>query len=88
MKTSIFLEVEVEIDFDPQKAERMTWHYPGCPAHIEINEIKLPTADEVVKQYEQEIHDACWDEVIEEEQEREIMRAEYRRDAMREDGWN
>lgn len=88
MKTYAYIEIEVEIDFDHQPEEKMTRHYPGCPAHIEINEIKLPTADEVVKQYEQEIHDACWDEVKEEEQERAIMRAEYRRDAMREDGWN
>ena len=32
-------DIEVVVDFDFIPAERMTRHYPGCDAHVEINEI-------------------------------------------------
>jgi len=63
METTIFIEIEVKIDFTPVKAERMTRYYPGFPAHLEINDITIPTTDEIMKEHEQAIHDACWDEI-------------------------
>lgn len=89
MKTIIHLELEIEVDYDVQKAERMTRHYPGCPAAIEINTlsldgIKLPINLEnvITSQFYDEIKEACWDEVREDAMERAVCEAEYRRDAM------
>ena len=70
MKAKIHLELEVEVEFDHQPAEQMTRHYPGCPADIEITKIEIlgcPVdvclGDSVMFSYEDEIEQACWDEV-------------------------
>ena len=76
METTIHLELEIKIDFDAYKTERMTRHYPGYPAHIEINKVILPTPDKVLKEFEDEIEEWCWDEVREDERERAISRME------------
>ncbi len=39
MKSKIYIEVPITIYFTPYKAEPMTWHYPGCPPYVEIDEI-------------------------------------------------
>jgi hypothetical protein len=94
MKTTISLEIECEVDFDYQPAERMTRHYPGCHEAVEINtlllnekEISMETFNIMMEMYQGEIEQACWDEVRDQEQEREIIKAEYRRYAKEEDGW-
>lgn len=33
-------EIEVEVNFDFQPAERRTWNYPGCDASLDICEIR------------------------------------------------
>ena len=89
MKAIIHLELELEIDFDVQKEERTTRHYPGCPAYVEPyqltyvglkEKIMLPDrlADEIINDNEENIEQACWDEIAEEQ----ATEAEYRRDAM------
>ena len=75
------LTITVKVQFYAKKAERMTRHYPGCPAHIEIEEIILPSPDEVAKEFEDEITEACWDEVRDNAQ----AEAEARFEAMREE---
>ena len=85
MKTTINLELEFEIDFDTQKEERMTRHYPGCPAAVEPYGMKVlgvPVGDKLFEaiydEHEHEIDDACWDGLREEAQ----AEAEHRRDSM------
>ncbi|GAG82373.1 unnamed protein product [marine sediment metagenome] len=39
------LEIEVKINYDVSPAERQTRHYPGSPAQIEVNDIRLAGAD-------------------------------------------
>lgn len=34
-------EVEFEVDYDFQPAERQTYNYPGCEADIQISSVKL-----------------------------------------------
>jgi len=77
----IELTIPVTIKFEAIKEERMTRHYPGCPAHIEINEVILPTVFTVAVEFEDEIEQACWDYVNECAAEDAMMQAEYRRDA-------
>ena len=92
MKAIIHLELEFEIDFDAIPAERMTRHYPGCPAHIELNGLEVITGkdskidvwdcgsklhDYLIKTYEDELMEACWEEVEENEMERAVAQAEH-----------
>lgn len=70
MKTKIHLELEIEVDFDAMPAERMTRHYPGSPAHLEINEMEIENckinqglSDAIMLKYESEIEEACWDDL-------------------------
>jgi hypothetical protein len=85
MKTTMHIELEFEVYFDPQQAERRTRHYPGCPAHVEPYNLKVlgvPVGDKlfdaILDEYEHEIHDACWDALKEEE----FAAADHRRDCM------
>jgi len=85
----IELTVPVTIKFEAIKAERMTRHYPGCPAHIEIDGMEFmgvpfgtALTDAIYDEFEDEINDECWDYINDNEMERQVMMAEYRRDAM------
>ena len=80
-ETEIELTVPITVKFYANKAERMTRHYPGCPANIEIEDVILPDVAWVVCTYEDEIKEACWDHINEYEAENAMMQAEYRRDA-------
>lgn len=89
MKTTIELEIEIEIDFDATKEERMTRHYPGSPACVEINsmligdkELSMESFNLIMAVHQDDIEQACWDEVAENAAERAMADAEYRRDAM------
>jgi len=98
MKATIALELEFEIDFDATPEEKMTRHYPGCPAQVEINgleligvkDIYLPSNvhdglfDTIMCMHEDDIEQACWEVVGEYQAERAMSDAECRRD-MRED---
>ena len=90
-ETETTLELEVQIKFSIAKEEKMTRHYPGCPAHIddmyftiEGEEISMELWNKICVKYGDELDEACWDHMQENEQERAIMQAEYRRDAMEE----
>jgi hypothetical protein len=85
MKTTISIELEFEVDFDIQKEEQMTLHYPGCPAYVEPYDMKVlgvPLEDAlfiaILDEYEDEIHDACWDALKEEA----VAEADHRRDVL------
>ena len=72
MKAYIDLELEFEVDFDYQKEEPTTRHYPGWPAAIEVNDLfidgkKLPVGifNAVMDQCQDTIEDACWEELDE-----------------------
>ena len=89
MKTTINLELEFEVDFDIQKEERMTRHYPGCPAAIEINDLKIGrravTQDifsRIMDQHQEEIEEACLEEAFEDHQAYLVEAADHRRDSM------
>lgn len=65
-----WIEIPIEIEFEFCPAERMTWDYPGCPEHIEIEGIycggkPLQIPDDILTQHEDEIEQACWDELEE-----------------------
>ena len=85
----IELTVPVTIKFEAIKAERMTRHYPGCPAHLEFNSMEfmgVPFStelfDAIYDEFEDEINDECMDYVYDSAMDDVVMRAEYRRDAM------
>lgn len=85
MKIKFPIEIELDIEFDAHKGEPMRWHYPGHPPEIEITDLKfngqlLPDdmAEEILKDHEDEIIQACWDEVKETEIDRAISRMEDR----------
>ena len=80
-RIEIDLTITVTVMFEAIKEERMTRHYPGCPAHIEINEVLIPDSDSIIAEFEDEIEQACWDYVNECAAEDAMMQAEYRRDA-------
>ena len=59
MKTTIWLEVEFEVDFDYQPFERATLEYPGCDEGIEINEVKPVDLDRDIAFNTNEIREHC-----------------------------
>jgi len=72
MEAIIHLELELTVEFDAQKEERATSHYPGCPAAVGIDDIKIlgkeisdSLYDEIIRLYEDEIEEACWEEIKE-----------------------
>ena len=88
MKTSIDLELEMEVDFDYQPAERMTHNDTGCPEDIEINAFKIygckineKLFDKIMEDHGQSIEQQCWDQVEDDETQRQVTKAEYRQDA-------
>ena len=76
----IELPIIVKVKFEAFKAEPRTRHYPGDPAHIELLDVTIPTTDEIVKEFEDEIEQECWDLLGEMAQEA----AERKYDEMRE----
>ena len=87
-ETETTLELEVQIKFSIAKEERMTRHYPGCPAHIddmmltiEGEEISMELWNKICVKYGDELDEACWDHANECAAENAMMQAEYRRDA-------
>ena len=90
----IELPITFRVKFEAFKSEPRTRHYPGDPAHIEINTIEMVGVDGIYLQsdtyglfgtiislHEDEILEACWDLVNENAAENAMMQAEYRRDA-------
>jgi len=89
MKTNLFLEIELEVDYDFCPAERMTRHYPGSPAQVEINTILIndielppPIFNTIMADFGDVIEEWCWDDVRNSEAERAICEAEHRREWM------
>jgi hypothetical protein len=65
-----WIEIPIKVNYTLEPAERMTQTYPGCKAHIEIDEVIAPDEDEIDKIIEKEldaIEMACWDDVKESE---------------------
>jgi hypothetical protein len=59
-----WIEIPIKVNYTLEPAERMTLTYPGCEAHMEIDEIRWPTVDEMNKIVEKEtdnINMACWE---------------------------
>jgi len=86
-EADVCIELEVKIKFNPYKAEPTTRHYPGHARYLEINEIRigditLPqrVLDEMMKQCEEKIEEACWETVAEEEASNAQEYADYQRD--------
>ncbi|MEA3436556.1 MAG: hypothetical protein U9R43_08820 [Thermodesulfobacteriota bacterium] len=85
MKTIVHLEMEIEVDFDAIPEEKMTRHCPGSPACIEVNDLIINNTlvsqelfNSIMALYEDEILEACFDEVKESEIERLVSDMEYR----------
>jgi len=93
MKTHLFLEIELEIDYDPCPAEPMTRHYPGSPEHVEVNTIlmygiELPVELlNKIKAEHDEIEEWCEDDArnarAESATERAVCEAEHKREWIR-----
>ena len=88
METITFTELELTVEYDYQRAERMTHSHPGCPEAIEITEIKIldcPISQQLFENilhvHGNRIEQDIWDEIRDNETERQVMKAEYRRDA-------
>jgi len=95
METITFTELELTVEYDYQRAERMTHSHPGCPEAIEITEIKILDCpicqqlfENIIHVYGKKIEAAIWEEIREEQEERKIMQAEYRQDAREELNYN
>ena len=65
-----WVEIPITIHYDAQPAERMTRHYPGCPAHIELTTVEFngkpideAIGEYITKEYEDSIIEDCWDDV-------------------------
>jgi phosphomannomutase len=83
MRVTTEIIIELDIDFDVVKAELTTRHYPGHPEYIEINSIllygvELPgeITNKILADMEDELMEACRDEVKENEYERAVDRYE------------
>ena len=89
MKIPICIEIDMEVDYDVQKAERTTRHYPGCPAAIEINtllkgiELPMNLFNSIMSDFQQVIEDQCWNDVQCQVEENLVCEAEYKADALR-----
>ena len=90
MKTSLILEIEIEVDYDFQPMERMTRHYPGCPEEVEINtlsisgiELPMELQNLIMRDFEYEIYEWVWDDVRDRAAEDAVCRAEHQMDIMR-----
>ena len=59
MKTTIWLEIEFEVDYDYQPFERATLEYPGCSESVEINEVKPVNIDKDLCKHAFSIADHC-----------------------------
>ena len=59
MKTTMYFEIEFEIDFDYQPYERSTLEYPGAEESIQINSIEPVDLQRELKEYEDTIRSNC-----------------------------
>lgn len=83
MRATTYIEIAIDIEFTAHKAERMTRHYPGCPADLEITNlsclgIDFPEKmfDQFMKDYEDELEEACWEQVKYDREAIEVMAME------------
>lgn len=63
-KITHYIEIPIEIEYTWYPEERMTQTYPGCHAHIQIDEIKVATEKEIAEALIKEcdsINMACWE---------------------------
>ena len=86
MKTTISIELEFTIDFDATPYEPMTLVYPGNPADVEPYDLSVLGVrvsdnifDAILKEHDDDIRQACWDEL----QEDAVAAAEHRLDCIR-----
>ena len=91
-ETEISIELEFKVRFNVQPEEKQTLHYPGCPASLEDislhmlmksgKYIELPPAVEleILDMFEEEIVEACWEQVWDDEGEDWVAHAENLRD--------
>lgn len=76
--TGLLVGLELEIEFEAEAAEPMTHSYPGSPASLQILSAKLGETsfpqrlfDELMSEYADELEEACWDRLFEEEEKEE-----------------
>lgn len=69
------ISLELEIEFAAEAAEPMTFDYPGSSASLQILSAKLGKTifpqrlfDELMSEHSNEIEEACWDGLSEEEE--------------------
>ena len=63
-----WIEVPLQINYSPYKAERQTRTYPGCSAGIMVNYIKKPGEikfNEIISKHTDEIKKACEEDLKE-----------------------
>ena len=63
-----WIEIPLIVDYTVFPAERQTLTYPGCDAHIEIDQMTKPTNGEwnrIIEDETEAIELACWDDVKE-----------------------
>jgi len=82
MKFKTHIEVEVEIEYNPQEAEPMSYWHPGYPADAEDITVKLMTdLDEVAAGDDVKL--LCLEHMDDLRAEKEIERADHRMDLFR-----
>ena len=62
-----WLEIPIKIKYEVHPAEKQTLTYPGCPAHIEIEDMVIPSKEEIAKLLdnasdESRIESAIWED--------------------------
>ena len=61
-----WMEIPLEIEYTVNPKERQTQTYQGCQAHIEIDNLTLPTDAQMLEIIEKEtdsIEMECWEDV-------------------------
>lgn len=73
-------ELEIEVDFDFEPAERMTHDYPGCDAQVTINEVTVAGKEIcLTKDEEERIVEEIMDYIEYANEENDNYRRNYRR---------
>ena len=63
-----YIEIPIRVSYTAYPEDRPTMTYPGCPAYIEVDEIKYPSPEEISRLVEKEtdgIEMACWEDLEE-----------------------
>jgi len=88
-KTKLTIDLEIGISFDANKAEPMTFSYPGIPAGVElvslkIDDLVLPqeVSEKIFKYYGGEVANACWEALEETKAASAVDAADARRDLL------